>query len=232
MAAEPLHPWDLSPAEARDLQKVLAARVVADRPIGAYRTVGAADISFNRGDDRLFAAVVVIDAATGQLIERAGLMARATYPYIPGLLSFREAPAALAAFARLRDRPDVLICDGQGTAHPRRLGIACHLGLWLGLATIGCGKSRLTGRHEEPGPERGDRVPLVDGDEVIGTVLRTRPRSNPVFVSPGHLADLDSAERIVMETTGKYRLPTPIRQAHAFVNDLRRAADEGRPTPE
>ena len=231
MSGNDLHPWALSPAEARALQRDLAARIVADRPIGPYATIGAADISFNRGDDRLFAAVVVVEAGTHTLIERVGLVERAAYPYIPGLLSFREAPAVLKAFEQLKAPPDVLICDGQGIAHPRRLGIASHVGLWLGLPTVGCAKKRLCGTYDEPGPDRGDRSTLFDGDEAIGTVLRTRPRTKPVFVSPGHLSDPEGSVRLVLETTGKYRLPTPIRLAHAFVNDLRRAADEGRPPP-
>jgi deoxyribonuclease V len=228
MATEPLHHWDLSPDEARALQRELASRVDTTRPLGPCRTIAAADVSFNRGDDRLFAAVVVIDAETSSLVERVGLIAEARYPYVPGLLSFREAPPVLEAFGRLKDRPDVLICDGQGIAHPRRLGIASHVGLWLGIPTVGCAKSLLCGRFEEPGPDRGDCSPLLHKGDRIGTVLRTRARVKPVFVSPGHLCDFGGAERLVMETTGKYRLSTPVRLAHDFVNELRRQAGEGK----
>jgi deoxyribonuclease V len=224
MPREPLHRWDLSPAEARDLQRELASRVDTSRPLPPCRTIAAADVSYDRGDDRLFAAVVVVDAGTGELVERAGLVGTARYPYVPGLLSFREAPAILEAFEKIQTRPDVLICDGQGTAHPRRLGIACHVGLWLDLPTVGCGKSRLCGSFEGPGPARGDRSPLIDRGERIGVVLRTKPRTNPVFVSPGHRCDPEGAVRVVLETTGKYRLSTPVRLAHAFVNELRREA--------
>ena len=170
--------------------------------------------------------VVVIDASTSALIERVGLIAQARYPYVSGLLSFREAPPVLEAFSRLKNQPDVLICDGQGIAHPRHLGIASHVGLWLEIATVGCAKSRLCGTFEPPGPDRGDRSPLNYKGETIGTVLRTKPRTNPVFVSPGHLCDFAGAERLVMETTGKYRLSTPIRMAHAIVNELRREAGD------
>ncbi|WP_169972949.1 deoxyribonuclease V [Tautonia rosea] len=230
MPRNPLHRWDLAPDEARIIQRELADRLDTTSPLGPCRLIAAADVSYNRGDDRLFAAVVVIDAETDAIVERSGLIATASYPYVPGLLSFREAPAVLDAFDRLRHRPDVLICDGQGIAHPRRLGIASHVGLWLDLPTVGCAKSRLCGTFEELGPERGDRSPLIHLGETIGVALRTKRRTNPVYVSPGHRCDLDSAIRIVLETTGTYRLSTPIRFAHAYVNELRRQAGE-RPAP-
>lgn len=227
MAIEPLHRWDLSPEEARALQRDLASRVDTTQALGPCRRIAAADVSYNKGDDRLFAAVVVVDAGTFEVVERSGLIARAGYPYVPGLLSFREAPPVLEAFDRLANRPDVLLCDGQGIAHPRRLGIASHVGLWLGIPTVGCAKSLLCGSFDEPGPDRGDRSPLIHKKERIGTVLRTRSRVSPVYVSPGHLCDFEGAERLVMETTGKFRLSTPIRLAHNFVNELRRQAVEG-----
>jgi deoxyribonuclease V len=124
----------------------------------------------------------------------------------------------------VRHRPDAVMCDGQGLAHPRRLGIASHLGLWLGLPTIGCGKSRLTGQHDEPGPIAGDTAPLLDGDEVIGSVVRTKARTRPLYVSPGHRIDLASSVRLVLEACRGYRLPEPTRQAHLHVNEARRAA--------
>ena len=167
---------------------------------------------------------MVVRAGTFELVERVGLTAEAKFPYVPGLLSFREAPALLEAFGRLKARPDVVLCDGQGLAHPRRLGIACHLGLWLDLPTVGCAKSRLCGTFDEPGPVRGDRSPLVDRGETIGAVLRTRDRVAPLFVSPGHRCDLESAVGLVLATTRKLRLPIPSRMVHDFVNEVRRAA--------
>jgi deoxyribonuclease V len=156
-----------------------------------------------------------------------GVVGEARFPYVPGLLSFREAPAVLDAFRRLQTRPDVVLCDGQGTAHPRRMGLACHLGLWLNVPTIGCAKSRLCGTYDEPGPARGDRSPLVDRCEVVGAVVRTRARVNPVYVSPGHLCDLESAVEIVLASTPKYRLPLASRLAHDRVNELRRSGGGG-----
>ena len=218
------HSWDLTPAEARALQEKLASEVDTSAPLGPWRTLAAADVSFDRGGDVLFAAVVVVLAETLEPLEKVGLAAPARFPYVPGLLSFREAPALLEAFDRLKTRPDVVLCDGQGIAHPRRLGIASHLGLRLDLPTIGCAKSRLCGHYDEPGPNRGDRSPLVDKGETIGAVLRTRARVASLFVSPGHRCDLESAVDLVMATSRKLRLPIPSRMAHDYVNEVRRAA--------
>jgi deoxyribonuclease V len=220
-----LHNWDLSPSEARALQLDLGGQVDATRPLGPCRTVAAADVSFDKFSPILYAVVVVM--RENKILERVGREAPARFPYIPGLLSFREAPALLECFACLQTVPDAVLCDGQGIAHPRRLGIASHLGLWLGIPTVGCAKSLLCGEYDEPGPRRGDRSPLVHRGEVVGDVLRTRDRVSPVFVSPGHLCDGEGAVALVMATTGKYRLPEPARRAHVEVNDLRRSAGAG-----
>lgn len=223
---EGLHHWNLSPAAARALQKELAGRVEAARPLGPWTTIAAADVSHNRREPRLYAAVVVARGDTFEEIERSVVVQNATFPYVPGLLSFREAPAVLDAFRALNTRPDVVLCDGQGQAHPRRLGLACHLGLWLGLPTIGCAKSRLHGEHEAPGIDRGSIVPLRDHDETIGAVVRSRSGVKPLYVSVGYLCDLESAIRIVLATTPRYRVPVPLRLAHQIVNE-RRLADLG-----
>ncbi len=194
----PLHSWDVDPAEARALQKALAARVDVSTPLGTWETIAAADVSYNKDSDWLYAAVIVVRAGTFELVERVGVVGKAMFPYVPGLLSFREAPVVLEAFRKLKTRPDVVLCDGQGMAHPRRLGLACHLGLWLDLPTIGCAKSLLCGKYDEPGPDRGDRSPLVDRGEVVGTVVRTRSRISPVYVSPGHRCDLESAVGVTL----------------------------------
>ena len=232
MEDRPRHAWDLTPTEARALQRELAEEVDTTTPLAPWRTVAAADVSFDRGGELLYAAVVVVRAGTFELVERVGVAAPAAFPYVPGLLSFREAPGLLEAFARLKTRPDVVLCDGQGIAHPRRLGIACHIGLWLDLPTIGCAKGRLCGTFAEPGPDRGDRTPLLDGDAVIGSVLRTRSRVKPLFVSPGHRCDLEGAIGLVLAATTKYRLPVPARMAHDYVNQVRRAVKAGGPIPE
>jgi deoxyribonuclease V len=218
----PLHSWELNTAEARELQQRLAASVVASRPLGAIKTLAGADVSYNKYDRWLYAAVVVLRWDTWEVIERVGVVAEASFPYVPGLLSFREAPAVIEAFARLTVRPDVLVCDGQGIAHPRRLGLAAHLGLWLNIPTIGCAKSWFHGDYEQPGLNRGDWSPLTDAGETIGAVLRTRARVKPLFVSPGHLCDLAGAIKVVLAACPTYRQPITSRLAHHYVNDLRR----------
>ncbi|MFI5454235.1 MAG: deoxyribonuclease V [Isosphaerales bacterium] len=217
-----LHSWDLTTAEARDLQLRLAAAVDARRPLPRYTTLAGADVSYDLRGKWLHAAVVVLRAETFEVIDRSGVVAEAKFPYVPGLLSFREAPAVIEAFEQLKVRPDILMCDGQGIAHPRRMGLASHLGLYLEIPTIGCAKSWLCGDYQEPGLTRGEWTPLTDGGETIGAVLRTRTGVKPLFVSPGHLCDLASAIAVVLATAPTYRLPVTTRLAHQYVNDLRR----------
>ena len=217
------HRWDLSPQEARKLQSEQAALVDTSTPLAKWDIIAAADVSMARYDEDLAAAVVVVRADTMEVIERAGVVRRITFPYVPGLLSFREAPALLEVFqTRIKTPFDVVLCDGQGIAHPRRLGIASHIGLWLDRPTIGCAKSRLFGEFVEPRPDRGDRTGLSDHGEKIGEVVRTKNRVAPLFVSPGHRCDFESATAVVLATSGKYRLPGPARLAHEFVNEVRR----------
>jgi deoxyribonuclease V len=218
---EPLHSWDMDAAQARALQVELANRVDTTRPIAPYETIAGADVSFDRGGEWLFATIVVLRAGTFEEIERSGVVVAARFPYISGLLSFREAPALIEAYQALKTTPDLLVCDGQGIAHPRRLGIASHLGLWLGIPTVGCAKSRLFGHYEEPGPDPGDWSPLLDRRETIGAVLRTRAKVKPLLVSPGHLCDLPGSIGVVMSSIRKYRQPVTTRLAHQFVNELR-----------
>ncbi len=216
------HSWDLTTAEARDLQLRLASRVETKRTLPPFSTVAGADVSYELRGKWLYAAVVVLRVGTWEVIDQSGIIAEARFPYVPGLLSFREVPSVIEAFEKLTVRPDVLICDGQGIAHPRRMGLASHLGLWLGIPTIGCAKSWFCGEYEEPGPDRGDWSPLTDAGETIGAVVRTRTKVKPLFVSPGHLCDLDSAIAAVLATATKYRQPVTTRLAHQYVNDLRR----------
>jgi deoxyribonuclease V len=209
------HAWDLSPTDARALQRRLADQVVRDDQFGTLRTVAGADCGFPRreGQDLARAAVVLLglpalDRRGDALVEEP-----VRYPYIPGLLSFREAPAIQAAVRQLDEPPDVLVVDGQGLAHPRRLGIACHLGLLLNLPTIGCAKSPLLGRFATPPDEFGAWTPLEHQGERIGAVVRTRPGVKPVFVSVGHRISLESAIQLVLSWCRGYRLPEPTRLA-------------------
>src|SRR4051812_19248015 len=184
MEIVPRHSWDLKEAEARALQVELAREVDTSTPPGPCRLIAGADVSYDKGSDVLYAAVVVVQADTFELVERVGVAGSATFPYVPGLLSFREAPALIDAFRQLTTRPDVVLCDGQGIAHPRRLGIASHLGLWLRIPTVGCAKSWLFGRVQpslsQLGPGRGSRLPLVDKHgAIVGAVVRTRANVQP-----------------------------------------------------
>ena len=220
MPTVPLHDWNLAPRDAIALQRRLAGRVEREDRLGEVRRLAGVDIGFEQGGEVTRAAVVVLawppEVDGGfTVVEEVVHREPTRMPYIPGLLSFREVPAALAAFERLAVSPDLVIVDGQGIAHPRRLGVASHLGLWLDLPTIGVAKSRLCGRHGEPGPERGDWVPLTDGpdDEVIGAVLRSRAKVKPIFVSGGHRVSLPTALDWVIRCLGRTKLPEPTRLA-------------------
>ncbi len=214
------HPWDVTIEEAKAIQRQLAP-LAAQAPSIALEdvhTVAGIDASYG---DVGRAAVVVYSFPDLQVLDEAVAERASVFPYVPGLLSFREAPVALAAMERLRVRPDLLVCDGQGYAHPRRLGLASHLGLYLDLPSIGCAKSRLIGTYAEPGPNIGDRSPLRSGDEIIGTVLRTKPRTNPLFVSKGYRIGLDTAVDVVLRCLRGYRLPEPTRVADRLAGSLR-----------
>jgi deoxyribonuclease V len=205
------------------IQERLAKEVVEGPPLENARIVAAADVSGGRKGEWIAAAVVVMDIETREVLEVRRVARRATWPYVPGCLSFREAPAVLAAFRQVRRTPDVLLCDGQGRAHPRRFGLASHVGLALGLPTIGCAKSLLVGEPAGPlGTQRGSRTPLMDAGEQIGAVLRTRTGVKPVYVSVGHRIYLASAERWVLAAAVRYRLPEPSRLAHQEVTRLKK----------
>lgn len=208
-----LHDWDVSPGDARRIQQQLRSRVRLEDSADPVHHIAGVDCGFeNQG--RITRAVISVFRFPDLVAETTVVARRTTrLPYIPGLLSFRELPAVLDAMARLPFMPDLLLCDGQGIAHPRRLGIAAHLGVWLDIPAIGVGKSRLVGTFSEPGVNRGASSPLHHNGEQIGTVLRTRTGVRPVFVSPGHKVSHESAVKWVIQTTGRYRLPEPIRQA-------------------
>jgi deoxyribonuclease V len=208
------HPWDLSTGEAIALQKELAREVLAKTTFdpAQVRTVAGVDVGLK--GDLARAAVVVLDAASLEPVDWAVATAEIPFPYVPGLLTFREGPSVLAAMEKLTTWPDLFVFDGHGQAHPRRIGLASHLGVILDEPSIGCAKSRLTGEYEEPAEEVGAWSPLRDGEEIIGAVLRTRSSVRPVFVSTGHRIDLITAIDIILRCTKGYRLPETTRYAH------------------
>lgn len=208
-----LHSWDLTPEEAAHVQVELRQRLILTWDHRPVKTIGGVDVSIKPEMAR--AAIVVLSYPELTPLEAVLGDAPLVFPYIPGLLSFREGPAVLLAWSKLQNKPDLLMFDGQGIAHPRGIGIASQMGLWLERPTIGVAKSRLFGRHAEVGPQPGDSADLLDKDgKLIGTVLRTRAKSNPLYISPGHLIDVEHATQFVLDCGTGYRLPEPTRWAH------------------
>lgn len=221
MTIRTLHRWPRTPRSAIALQRRLAAAVRFEPLPDAARYIAGADAAFTPDERFVVAGVVLWDAATGAVLEQRVARAPVRFPYVPGLLSFREIPALLAAFRKLRQKPDVVLCDGQGVAHPRRCGLAAHLGLWLDLPTVGCAKSRLCGEHADPAVRRGSRVDLLLDGDIVGAVVRTRDRVRPLYISPGHRCDTASAVRLTLACCTRFRLPEPARLAHQLVTRAR-----------
>lgn len=208
------HAWNLTPRQAIELQKQMAGDTITDRPLdlSRIRLVAGVDVSVRNNVSR--AAVVVLTYPGMELVETITAQQPTPFPYIPGLLSFREGPVLMEAFEQVHNEPDVFIFDGMGIMHPRRLGIAAHMGLWLQRPTVGCGKSHLVGTYDPPDNEKGAMSAVMYHGQQLGVVLRTRINVKPVYISSGHLIDLASAVKLILYTTPKYRLPEPIRQAH------------------
>ncbi len=207
-----LHSWRVTTDEARQLQEKLRNQVIQKDQFAEIRTIAGVDLGIK--NDISLASVVVLNYPNLQIVDGVVAESRVNFPYIPGYLSFREIPPLLVAFARLKTEPDLIIVDGQGIAHPRRFGLACHLGLILDKPTIGCAKSRLCGKYIEPDIEKGSYTHILDQDEIIGVALRTRTNVNVVYVSIGHRISLDTARIITMRCCPKYRLPETTRYAH------------------
>jgi deoxyribonuclease V len=216
-----LHGWDLTPAAARQLQEKLRPQV-AVRPLRKKpRFVAGLDCSMDKLRGLIFAAAVVFSFPELKLVETATARAPLNFPYVPGLLSFREIPVCLEAVKKVKQRVDLWLIDGQGIAHPRRMGLASHLGLFLNTPTIGCAKSRLIGTHDEPGNSKGDFTWLYDKEEKIGAVVRTRDNVKPLFISPGHLCSFEDAINYTLACCTQYRLPEPTRIAHQTVTKVK-----------
>ena len=212
------HSWDLSPAEARELQLKLSSEVIQENRLPVPKRVAGVDVGFEAEGRVTRAAVAVLSFPDLKPVDQAIARLPTRFPYVPGLLSFREIPAILEAMKGLEQAPDLLLCDGQGLAHPRRFGLACHLGLLTGIPSIGVGKSRLLGTHQSLGPNKGDWVPLIDKGETIGAVLRSRSGVKPIYVSIGHKIDLESSIHYVLACTTRYKLPETTRAAHRLAS--------------
>lgn len=237
MKYQKLHDWQLTRQEAVALQKQLREQVRIQPLDREVRLIAGCDISFNKFSDVVYAGIVVLRLPELETVARATTVTRAPFPYVPGLLSFRETPALLEAWEKLDVAPDVVMLDGQGLAHPRRFGIACHFGLLVGLPTIGCAKTVLVGQYDEPDERAGSYSLMTHKGETVGAAVRTKDRVAPVYISPGHLIDLPGAITLALRAArvpeaggdvapakSRYRIPEPTRQAHLLVNEIRRQA--------
>ncbi len=212
---EELHKWNIPIEEAMKLQVELSRKIrLIDGIKHDIRRIAGVDVAFSKDKGLGYCAIVILDYATLNIVETSFSIVKVTFPYIPGLLSFREGPIFLEAWKKVKDLPDVVMFDGQGIAHPRGLGLAAHMGLWINIPSIGVAKSRLVGNYEEPAPERGSKTELFYKDKKIGEVVRTKYGVKPLFISPGHLCSFESASRLVIDTAVRYRLPEPTRLAH------------------
>lgn len=209
-----LHPWKVNTERAIQIQENLKSRILQKNGLSEYKTIAGADVSYSKGKNSLSGAIVVLSFPDMNLIEQATASGEITFPYIPGLLTFREGPILIKTFQRLRKKPDLIIFDGQGIAHPRRIGLASHLGLWFDIPSIGCAKTLLTGEFKDPGPFKGDYEWIFKDGEKLGAVLRTKDLVKPLFISPGHRIDLYTSMNIVLKSCIRFRIPEPLRKAH------------------
>lgn len=217
------HPWNVTCEEAIAIQRELREKLILhdnDFP-ERINTIAGADISYSKKNDLFYAVVILMDFSSMEIIEKQTVVERAPFPYIPGLLSFREGPALLKIFENLQHMPDAVIFDGQGIAHPRGVGLASHMGLFLDIPTIGCAKTKLIGRYGEVGKEVGDYADLILDDRIVGAVLRTKKKVKPIFISPGHRIGIKKSIDIVLDCCRGYKLPEPTRRAHILVNEIR-----------
>lgn len=205
--------------EAENLQRLLSEKVILSDRFSAPKFIGGVDTSFSR-DGRVLSVIVVMEFKSLKLVTISYYLDTVKFPYIPGFLSFREGPPIIEAWEKLEIRPDILLVDGQGYAHPRHLGIASHIGIALNIPTIGCAKSLLVGKYEEPKPLKGNFSPILHKDELVGVVLRTKDNTKPVFVSPGHMVSFESSLDVVLRSVTLYRLPEPLRYAHQYSKSI------------
>jgi len=213
---KPLHPWKVTPEQAIRIQENLRHRIILRKTFSRVRTIGGGDVSYQKEGNFLFGAMVVLSFPQMETLEVATACGKIPFPYLAGLLTFREGPILINTFQKLRMRPDILIFDGQGIAHPRGIGLATHLGIWFNLPSIGCAKTPLLGESVTPRPSKGSFEFIQKNGIEVGVVLRTKDRVRPIFVSPGHRIDLPTSARLILESCQGFRIPEPLRRAHHF----------------
>ena len=223
---KPLHPWNVSIKEAIRIQEVLKEKIILKKDFSKLKAIGGGDVAYSEEGNRLFGAIVVLSFPHMEVIDMATADGKITSPYIPRLLSFREGPILIKTFQRLKIKPDAMIFDGQGIAHPRRIGLASHMGLWLDLPSIGCAKTPLLSEFLNPGPSKGSFEWICQEGKKVGAVLRTKEKVKPLFVSPGHRIDLLMSIRLVLESCQGFRIPEPLRKAHHMTLLLRRKYEQ------
>jgi deoxyribonuclease V len=221
---KPLHSWNVSSEEAIQIQEAFKDQIILKKTFSKIRTIGGGDAAYSKDGRLLFAAMVVLSFPEMEILDTAKADGKTFFPYVPGLLSFREGPMLTEAFQRLKLKPDVMIYDGQGIAHPRRMGLASHMGLWLDLPSIGCAKTPLLEGYISPGPSRGSFEWIRRKGRKVGAVLRTKENVKPLFVSPGHRIDFLTSNQLVLESCKGFRFPEPLRKAHQLAERVARDA--------
>jgi len=221
---KPLHSWDVSAEEAILIQEALKDRIILKKTFSRIRTIGGGDVAYSKDGYLLFGAIAVLSFPELEILDRATADGKIPFPYIPSLLSFREGPILIRAFQKLRLKPDMMIYDGQGIAHPRGVGLASHMGLWLDLPSIGCAKTPLLHEFISPGPSRGSFEWIRREGKKVGAVLRTRDHIKPLFISPGHRTDLSTSNQLILESCKGFRFPEPLRKAHQLAERIARDA--------
>ena len=221
---EPLHSWNVSTEEAIQIQEALRGRIILKKTFSKVKTVGGGDVAYSKNGNHLFGAMVVLSFPSMEILDMATVEGKTPFPYIPSLLSFREGPILINIFRNLKIKPDVLMVDGQGIAHPRGMGLASHMGLWFNLPSIGCAKTPLLDEFISPGPLRGSYEWIRREGKKVGAVLRTKDKVNPLFVSPGHRIDLKTSIQLILESCQGFRMPEPLRKAHQASLLVRREA--------
>jgi deoxyribonuclease V len=211
---KPLHSWNVSKEEAIQIQEALKGRIILKKTPSKVKSMGGGDVAYSKNGNRLFGVIVVLSFPGMEILDMAKTDGRTPFPYIPTLLSFREGPILIKTFQKLKIKPDVMMYDGQGIAHPRGMGLASHLGLWLDLPSIGCAKTPLLDGFISPGPLRGSYEGIRREGKKVGAVLRTKDKVNPLFVSPGHRIDLKTSIQLILESCRGFRIPEPLRKAH------------------